>query len=129
MLEKLGSKVSIAWNGIEALDALRQQRGVLYSDVPVLAMTANALSGDRNRCLAAGMTEYLAKPIDPVQLRDTLSRMLRSGPPIPSAMAPATHAMTEPALDLEILRNMVGDDPQFIAHQLKGSRPDCVPGR
>jgi len=40
----------------------------------VVALTAHALSSDRDRCLAAGMTDYLTKPIDPARLREVLER-------------------------------------------------------
>ena len=46
-------------DGLEATAILREQ-----SDIPVIAMTAHALKGDRERCLAAGMTDYMSKPAD-----------------------------------------------------------------
>jgi two-component system sensor histidine kinase/response regulator len=58
--------------GIEATQQLRQLEGGL-AHIPIIAMTANALAGDRERCLAAGMDHYLAKPIKAEKLRDLLA--------------------------------------------------------
>ncbi|NIM62518.1 MAG: response regulator, partial [Acidobacteria bacterium] len=42
--------------------------------IPVIAMTANALQGDRERCLEAGMDDYMAKPVTPAVFREMLDR-------------------------------------------------------
>lgn len=47
-----------------------------FSELPIVAMTANAMPADRERCLAAGMTDHLGKPIEPAELWTTLSRWL-----------------------------------------------------
>ncbi len=100
LLEKMGHTVHVAWNGQEALEALRGEAfdlvlmdcqmpemdgyeatrrirrgddGVWQSEVPVIAMTANAMKGDRERCLEAGMDDYIPKPIKP----DILSGVIR----------------------------------------------------
>jgi CheY-like chemotaxis protein len=44
--------------------------------LPIIAMTANAMRGDKERCLAAGMDDYVAKPINPAELRAVLHRWL-----------------------------------------------------
>jgi DNA-binding response OmpR family regulator len=46
----------------------------------VIAMTANALSGDRDRCLAAGMNDYVSKPINTAQLRAVLRAVIENQP-------------------------------------------------
>lgn len=59
-------------NGFEATAVLRE-RGCT---IPIIAMTANAIKGDRERCLAAGMNDYLSKPISATILRDLLTKWL-----------------------------------------------------
>ncbi len=97
LLEKQGHTVAVAGNGREALDALekatsrgfdvvlmdvqmpemdgleataaiRQKEKATGRHLPIIAMTAHALKGDRERCLAAGMDDYLAKPIQAKEL-------------------------------------------------------------
>ncbi|MNJ49314.1 Signal transduction histidine-protein kinase BarA [compost metagenome] len=63
-------------DGLETIRRLRPD----YPDLPVIAMTANNLSGDRERCLQAGMSDYLAKPIDPQHLEALLERWLGRTP-------------------------------------------------
>ncbi|MEZ5403986.1 MAG: PAS domain-containing protein [Bryobacteraceae bacterium] len=67
-------------DGWAATRAVRQWEESLSeaAPLPIIAVTANAMEGDRDRCLAAGMTDYLSKPIQLVQLREALERV-RSG--------------------------------------------------
>lgn len=62
-------------DGFEATRAIRQLGG-RYASVPIIAVTANAMSQDRDRCLASGMNDYLAKPVDVEQLWATLQKWL-----------------------------------------------------
>ncbi len=64
-------------DGFEATRRIRDKKSkVLSHDVPVIAMTANALQGDRENCLQAGMNDYVSKPIDPQKLSDVLQSWL-----------------------------------------------------
>jgi signal transduction histidine kinase/ActR/RegA family two-component response regulator len=108
MLRQLGHAVTVVANGREALDALAQEefdvvlmdcnmpeldglettrllragaRGVRDLRVPVIALTANAMDGDRERCLAAGMNDFLSKPVNIATLRQTIDRARRAETP------------------------------------------------
>jgi signal transduction histidine kinase/ActR/RegA family two-component response regulator len=101
MLRKLGCNVVIAGNGEQALNALAEQTfdvvlmdcqmpvmdgfaatkmirndlsGRFNPHIPIIAMTANAMQGDRENCIAAGMNDYIPKPITQANLLATLSR-------------------------------------------------------
>jgi two-component system, cell cycle response regulator DivK len=60
--------------GYEVLDELRQDPR--YSELPIIALTASAMQGDRERALAAGFTAYLTKPVALAHLRDEIQRLL-----------------------------------------------------
>ena len=166
LLERLGLKVDTAGNGAEALDKLGAQTFDLilmdcqmpvldgYSAtrrlrerelrdavprMPVIAMTAHAMAGDRERCLEAGMDDYLTKPLDRVLMAETLARWLdisnasatrpaqvvagatlRQPPPIqavpaalPKVPGPDMSVAASPVLDeatLADLEDIMGDD-------------------
>ena len=103
LLQRLGAEVQVAVNGIEALQALREsdfdavlmdcqmpqldgyqatrqlrspEGRVRNPRVPVIALTAHALATDRAKCLAAGMNDYLTKPINPKHLQEALTKAL-----------------------------------------------------
>ncbi|MBI4987176.1 MAG: response regulator, partial [Rhodocyclales bacterium] len=163
LLEKWGHRVTLADNGRAALDALDRHRfDVVLMDVqmpvldgleatrrfrrsengprtPVIAMTANAMEGDRETCLAAGMDDYIAKPIRQADLAAILGRIT---PPVPagryfdyaSALADSDREVLDIVTgtfvrqfpkDIAALRAAVGAqdcaDLQRTAHSLKGS--------
>jgi PAS domain S-box-containing protein len=63
-------------DGYEATRAIRRLEAVTGRHIPIIAMTANALAGARERCLASGMDDYLAKPANPRQLKRMLQKWL-----------------------------------------------------
>ena len=63
-------------DGFEATAAIRKREGGRAIRVPVVALTAHAMKGDREKCLAGGMDGYLTKPIRPQQLDELLEKYL-----------------------------------------------------
>lgn len=66
-------------DGYEATQKIRAgEAGERYSRMPIIALTANAMQGDRDKCMAAGMSDYLSKPIDVASLHQMVSRYSQS---------------------------------------------------
>ena len=84
-------------DGLECTARIRKMPG--FRELPILAMTANAMAGDRDRSLAAGMNDHVTKPIEPDELFDALHRWLpeREGA-TPAADAPPTAGDTGPSV-------------------------------
>ncbi|MTH99762.1 PAS-domain containing protein [Roseibium sp. RKSG952] len=158
-LHLLGYQSEIAENGEEGLEAIRSGRfAIALSDVhmprmdgfemtaqvrqdesaesphfPIIAITANALQGDLERCRRAGMDDYLAKPLEMAKLQAMLQRWLPdagkdqkapasqdlpSAPAHKSAEPPATAQDDTKPVDLSALTELFGDDHQTIREML-----------
>jgi len=63
-------------DGLETTRLLR--RNPKWEEAPIIAMTAHAMSGDRERCLEAGMSAYISKPVQPANLVSTVERYLEA---------------------------------------------------
>jgi CheY-like chemotaxis protein/HPt (histidine-containing phosphotransfer) domain-containing protein len=85
-------------DGFEATRRIRDPRSaVLHHGIPIIAMTAHAMQGDRERCLEAGMDDYVTKPISPEALAEALDRWLPREDAVPPAHAPAGPGAAAPA--------------------------------
>jgi CheY-like chemotaxis protein/HPt (histidine-containing phosphotransfer) domain-containing protein len=149
MLERLGCKAVIAEDGaraVELLDAQPFDLVLMDCDMPVMdgfeataeirrkehaaerplacivALTANALEGERERCLSAGMDDYLSKPFSAAQLNQLLEQYLD---PAPSTGSDAVEAVTDlhtvpddddgdPVLDEQLLASIEGFGEDFV---------------
>ena len=77
-------------DGFEATRLLRaKSTGVRNPEIPVVAMTAHAMEGDRERCLEAGMNDYISKPVDPAEIERVLDLFLRGTTEVPEEEQPS----------------------------------------
>ena len=152
ILAKFGYSADVAANGVEALVAMtRRSYDAVLMDcqmpemdgftatgeirrregasrhTPVIAMTAGAMVGDRERCLDAGMDDYLAKPVKPADVEVVLSRWIRHEPDehVPDSVEPPSAAVISSADDvldpnrLEELRQMGPDEGSMLSQLMK----------
>ena len=107
--------------GLEATAAIRQRERESGAHTCIVAMTAHAMTGDRERCLAAGMDDYLSKPIDPTALYTMLEhRAAASGPSIVPDLSPSTLT-----IDHDLLMKRLGGDLQLRAEVVQAFLEDC----
>jgi CheY-like chemotaxis protein/nitrogen-specific signal transduction histidine kinase len=125
ILHKMGASVEVAGNGLEALrwfdqetvafDAVlmdiqmpemdgyqatrRLRQNPRAQTLPIIAITANAMAADREKCLAAGMSDYIAKPFEIRQIGETLARWVGRGRPGCGGETPAPPAPPEVPAD------------------------------
>ncbi|HEX5671056.1 MAG TPA: response regulator, partial [Sulfuricurvum sp.] len=127
LLQEAGMKVDVATNGAEAVEKVKHAvyDGVLmdcqmpvmdgfeathkiredsrFKDLPILAMTANAMAGDKEKCIEAGMNDHIPKPIDVTQLFLTMARWIKPANPLSSILKSLDVTQTLPDIpELEI---------------------------
>ncbi|WP_051341390.1 response regulator [Azospirillum halopraeferens] len=150
-LRAAGYQVDVAANGLEAVEAARTlPYDLILMDIampemdglaatralrampppagtlPIVAMTADAMEGDRERCLAAGMNDHIAKPVDRAHLLDTVARWLAAAPggaPEPAADGAPGGASGGPradTLDEGVLDQLAADiDPDLLGELVR----------
>ena len=152
-LALLGYAAEIAANGVEALRLWREgcyallltdlhmpeMDGYTLADtirheeagrnrIPILALTANALRGEANRARAAGLDEYMTKPVQLAALRVMLEKWMpqASGSATAAALPKKKHDQDKSVMDVSVLEALVGDDPvivnEFLTDYLASSR-------
>lgn len=123
-------------DGLRTTQELRKTEGLkTSSQVPVVALTANAMQDDRKRCLEAGMDEFLTKPISPEQLQKALSRFLpeeikHKGQVADeaniklSAEKPLAASAPQPVFDYEEYSKRLADDKELMQLAMEAAQED-----
>ncbi|MHB8867715.1 MAG: PAS domain-containing hybrid sensor histidine kinase/response regulator [Thermoleophilia bacterium] len=165
-LENLGFRADVVSNGADAVEALRSKEyslvlmdvqmpgvdgieatsrirdphmGALDPTIPIVALTAHAMAGDRQKCLDAGMDDYLSKPIKLDELAEILSRWIPTTPgeqPPPAGpsgpdeaqippLPPASAEPAEPPIDEQVLLTLLDGDREALAEITAAFLDDC----
>jgi two-component system sensor histidine kinase/response regulator len=145
LLEKQGHAIVVAANGREAVEAVqRQPFDLVLMDVqmpemdgfeataairrlergtdrhlPILAMTAYAMKGDRERCLQSGMDDYVSKPIQPRALWEKIDKL------VPQAHSAGKEETSAGVLDRDEIRDRVGGDMKLLRELIDVFFADC----
>ncbi|MCC7425080.1 MAG: PAS domain S-box protein [Planctomycetaceae bacterium] len=157
VLSRRGHRVTVANNGREAVVALRKRPfDIVLMDVqmpemdgleatrmiraaerdsprrtPIIAMTAQALKGDREKCLEAGMDEYLTKPVRATDLHAAIERLTSDAEPVNGTLAAATATLRgDPSGSrAEDEANELAREPSngFDASEIRGAESTAVP--
>ena len=101
-------------NGLEATQAIRLHEIGTGAHVPIIAMTANAMKGDREQCLAAGMDDYIAKPIHSLQLFPLLEKYASLDHAPQADPLPFGAACDAPVFDAATFSDNIGDGPLML---------------
>ena len=110
-------------NGFEATTLIREREQLTGGHLPIIAMTANAMKGDRERCLAAGMDGYVAKPVRSVELFRAVESTVHPGAETHAPTTTVTGSADEDAVfDPVHFRSAIGDDN--LMHQLLAIFPE-----
>lgn len=165
LLKRLGCETTVAKNGLEAvaawkrggidlimmdvqmpelsgLDAtaeIRRLESAGSTHTPIVAVTANAMSGDADKCLTAGMDAYTSKPVSPQALTKAMataiaaSKRWENAPaaeePPPAPQPPRKPPQPTPALDAEKLRHRLGHNPRTLAEWAKAAQQQIAQHR
>ena len=93
-------------DGLQAATLIRERERVTGTHIPIIAVTAHAMKGDRERCLAAGMDAYITKPINPAELAATIQAAFPAGAKL---SAIPVEPIAEGPSDAELLARFDGD--------------------
>jgi PAS domain S-box-containing protein len=157
MLENLGHDVTLANDGKQALECLARERfdlvlmdcqmpvmdgyeatwairrgelGVLDVAVPVVALTANTMQGDRDKALEAGMNDHVAKPFTALRLQEVVDQWLggaaTTSAPSPAVAAKEARAARLPVFDAEAMLLNMGNDLEIVSELLPSALDDLL---
>jgi two-component system sensor histidine kinase/response regulator len=144
MIEKLGHECQVVNDGLEIMDSLKtSEYNIIFMDIqmpkmdgmeataviranpkwekiPIIALTAHAMQGDKERCIEAGMDDYLAKPINPTELTRVINRWRhgRKTSPVKPAK-PIPEERSGESFDLSKILERLGGDEDLLREVLQ----------
>ncbi|MDY6851148.1 MAG: response regulator, partial [Thermodesulfobacteriota bacterium] len=146
ILEKFGYRVDAVANGMEAVKALEElpynlvlmdcqmpemdgfeatktirdaKSAVKNHEVPIIALTAHAMKGDREKCIKAGMDDYISKPFEPRQLIEAIEQALAGRVSLPHDKASETKTQGEEIFDRAGLLDRILGDEELLKEVLE----------
>lgn len=111
-------------DGLEATRQIREleKQGLLKNKIPIIALTANAIKGDRERCLEAGMNEYLSKPVQRDQITTVMEQFLKHNQSedleLHSVQGKSEEETHQPAIDSAALQELCDGNLELISSLL-----------
>jgi two-component system, sensor histidine kinase and response regulator len=108
-------------NGYEVTAAIRAKEQETGQHIPIIAMTAHAMKGDRERCLAAGMDGYIAKPVKAQELIETVEQLAR----LTNETASAAFWSGEAVIDKQVALSQASDDVELLLEIIELFLADC----
>ena len=111
-------------DGMEATLEIRKMP-VEKSKIPIIAMTAHALSGDREKCLEVGMSDYVSKPIEPVELKEVVERWMAKRPSVSLVASKAETSGGAAPVDWARLEQSSGGEDKFRMQLTEIFLADC----
>ncbi len=115
-------------DGLAATKVIRRLGGA-YAELPIIAMTANVMSGDRERCFAAGMTDYITKPVERVEILAAIGRCLDGRAAVARPAVLRASLPDGDLLDLDMLRQLGADTSPDVVPDLLARFADEVRDR
>jgi CheY-like chemotaxis protein len=112
-------------DGLEVTRVLRQGEGRTGRHFPIVALTARAMKGDRERCLEAGMDAYLAKPVRPEELFHAIETLALRGPAGAGTPTSETQATSKDLLDRSAILTQVDGDRALLERMAEIFRDQC----
>jgi two-component system sensor histidine kinase/response regulator len=111
-------------DGLETTAAIRERERTAGGHLPIVALTAHAMKGDPERCLAAGMDAYLPKPLQSRELAEASERGAPSAAGVPRPAGPPPAPVAAGPVDLRRLMDRVGGDRRALAELVRIFRAD-----
>lgn len=110
-------------DGFEATKAIRNSETLMSDrDIPIIAMTAHAMKGDRERCIQGGMDDYISKPINGTEIDSLIKKWMPSHPipsrPVEEMVSNGDKSHESSVFDLEAIKERIGFDMELIQELL-----------